>query len=108
MNNILRPFLRKFVLVFFGDILICSSPWPEHLQHVCLVLDALHTHGIHLNRSKCSFSVLFVTYLGHVISSDVVAMDSDKVELVSSSPEPCLPQGVRSFMTLAGYYRKFV
>jgi hypothetical protein len=52
--------------------------------------------------------VPFVAYLGHVISSDVVAMDSDKVELVSSSPEPCLPQGVRSFMTLAGYYRKFV
>ena len=55
MNDVLRPFLRRFVLVFFDDILIYSSSWSEHLQHLRTVLDALRAHCLHLKRSKCSF-----------------------------------------------------
>jgi len=79
MNDVLRPYLRRFVLVFFDDILIYSSSWAEHLQHVAIVLNELRAHRLHLKRSKCSFGATSVAYLGHVISKDGVAMDADKV-----------------------------
>jgi len=84
MNEVLRPFLRRFVLVFFDDILIYSSSWSEHLQHVVLVFSALRAHGLYLKRSKCSFGALSVDYLRHVISTDDVAMDNDKVVVVAA------------------------
>ena len=108
MNDVLRPFLRRFVLVFFDDILIYSSSWSEHLQHMGLVFTALRAHGLFLKRSKCSFEAFSVAYLGHVISADGVAMDSDKVTAVASWSTPRSPRGVRGFLGLAGYYRKFI
>jgi hypothetical protein len=75
MNDVLRPFLRRFVLVFFDDILIYSTSWSERLQHVGLVFTTLRAHGLFLKRSKCSFGAVSVAYLGHVISADGVAME---------------------------------
>ena len=88
MNEVLHPFLRKFVLVFFDDILIYSTSRAEHLHHVCLVLDTLRQHQLFLKRSKCSFGQPSVAYLGHVISEHGVAMDRGKVEAVLAWPQP--------------------
>ena len=107
-NTTLHSLLRKCVLVFFDDILIYSTSWAAHLQHVGLVLSALRAHGLFLKRPKCSFGASSVAYLGHVISKDGVAMDSDKVEAVAAWPAPRSPRGVRGFLGLAGYYRKFI
>jgi len=79
MNDVLRPFLRRFVLVFFDDILIYSSSWSEHLQHLRTILDAFRAHRLHLKCSKCSFGPASVAYLGHIIYAGGVAMDADKV-----------------------------
>jgi len=57
------------VLVFFDDILIYSSSWAEHLQHVAIVLRALQDHHLYLKCSKCSFGASSVAYLGHEISA---------------------------------------
>jgi hypothetical protein len=65
MNDVLSPYLRRFVLVFFDDILIYSSSWAEHLQHVAIILNELRAHRLHLKRSKCSFGTTSVAYLGH-------------------------------------------
>jgi hypothetical protein len=108
MNDVLHPFLRRFVLVFFDDILIYNTSWSEHLQHVGLVFTALRAHGLFLKRSKCSFGTPSVAYLDHVISTDGVAMDSDKVAAVASWPLLRSPRGVRGFLGLVGYYRKFI
>ena len=70
MNDVLRPFLRRFVLVFFDDNLIYSSSWSDHLRHVKLVFEALRSHQLYLKRSKCYFGEESVSYLGHVISAD--------------------------------------
>ena len=67
MNEVLRPFLRRCVLVFFDDILIFSRTETEHLQHVRAVLSTLRHHGLVLKRSKCSFGERRIHYLGHVI-----------------------------------------
>jgi hypothetical protein len=79
MNDVLQPFLRWFVLVFFNDILIFSSSWSEHLRHLHLVFTKLQEHSLLIKRSKCAFGERNVAYLGHVISVDDVAMDAATV-----------------------------
>lgn len=108
MNDVLRPFLRRFVLVFFDDILIYSSSLAEHLRHVRTVLTMLHQHRLFVKRSKCAFGVDSISYLGHIISATGVAMDPDKVRAVADWPTPRSARAVRGFLGLAGYYRKFV
>jgi hypothetical protein len=80
MNDVLRAYLWRFVLVFFDDILIYGTTWTEHLQHVRLVLLVLLQHKLAIKQSKCSFGVSSISYLGHIISDAGVAMDPAKVE----------------------------
>lgn len=108
MNEVLGGFLRRFVLVFFDDILIYSATWTEHLIHVKAVLETLHTNKLFVKESKCNFGATSVAYLGHIISAKGVAMDSSKIEAVTSWPIPKSPRGLRGFLGLAGYYRKFI
>jgi hypothetical protein len=108
MNDVLRPFLRRFVLVFFDDILIYSSSWADHLRHLRAVLSILRQHRLFVKRSKCAFGLPSVAYLGHVISAAGVAMDPAKVQAVQDWPQPRSARAVRGFLGLAGYYRKFV
>jgi hypothetical protein len=108
MKSVLRPFLRKFVLVFFDDILIYSPNWSSHLQHLNAVFSALRANHLRLKLSKCSFARPTVTYLGHVISAAVVAMDQDKVAAITSWPQPRAARGLRRFLGLADYYCRFI
>jgi hypothetical protein len=78
------------------------------LQHLNAVLSALREHQLKLKRAKCSFAQSSVAYLGHIISADGVAMDKEKVEAVSSWPQPRSVRGLRGFLGLAGYYRRFI
>ena len=102
MNDILRAFLRQFVLVFFDDILIYSSTWADHLRHLCAVFLVLRQHRLFVKRSKCAFGIDYISYLGHIISA------STKVQTVMDLPQPHSARGVCGFLGLAGYYRKFV
>lgn len=61
-----------------------------------------------MKRSKYLFGTRQVFYLGHIISVEGVAMNSTKVDTMTSCPEPCSPWGVRSFLGLASYYRNFI
>jgi hypothetical protein len=108
MNVVLRAYLRRFVLVFFDDILIYSASWADHLRHLRVVLAVLRQHRLFVKRSKCSFGVDTVAYLGHTISGAGVAMDPAKVQAIHDWPQLHSAQAVRSFLGLAGYYRKFI
>jgi hypothetical protein len=108
MNIVLKPFLRRCVLVFFDDILVYSATWTEHLQHLRAVFDVLRQHQLHLKRSKCTFATTSVHYLGHAISKEGVAMDATKVAAVQSWPQPRSVRGLRGFLGLSGYYRRFI
>ena len=68
MHSIFKSVLRKFVLVFFDDILICSKSWEEHVQQVEKVLQLLEEQQLYSNPSKCAFGVQEVEYLGHIVS----------------------------------------
>jgi hypothetical protein len=108
MIDVLRPFLRWFVLVFFDDILFYSPSWSEHLCLVSLVLAKLQEHQLTVKKSKCSFGAHEVAYLDHVISAAGVTMDDQKVCAVLDWPMPGSVQAVRIFLRLAGYYRRFI
>lgn len=108
MNDVLRPFLHQFVLVFFDDILVYNSSWSDHIRHVKVVLELMQQHQLYLKRSKCAFGEESVAYLGHVISADGVAMDSQKVMAIIDWATPRSVRAVRGFLGLAGYYRKFI
>lgn len=98
MNDVLGPSLRRFVLVFFDDILIYSSTWAEHLQHVKAVLQRLQEHRLFAKRSKCFFGEESVGYLGHIISHTGV----------EAWPRTRTLRALRGFLGLTGYYRKFI
>jgi hypothetical protein len=108
MNDVLRSFLRRFVLVFFDDILIYSKTWADHLRHLRAVLDELRRHQLFVKRTKCSFGAPAVAYLGHIISAAGVAMDLAKVQAIHDWSAPRSARAIRGFLRLAGYYRKFV
>ncbi|GJX69685.1 transposon ty3-G gag-pol polyprotein [Tanacetum coccineum] len=108
MNDLFRQYLRKFILVFFDDILIYSKSIDEHVEHVREVLGILKANHLFVKASKCCFGVTQVNYLGHVINSNGVSVEAAKVEAVLSWPVPTNAKGVRGFLGLAGYYRKFI
>ena len=68
MNSIFCPYLRKFVLVFFDDILINNPNWSIHLGHVCKAFEILRQHHFYIKVSKCAFGMQELEYLGHIIT----------------------------------------
>jgi hypothetical protein len=104
MNQGLAPYLGKFCVIYVDDVLIYSKTADEHLEHIRLVLQ---TH-VHIKLSKCYFRRSSVNFLGHVVESEHIGMDSDKVEAVQNWPPPKCFTKVRGFLGLAGYYQKFI
>jgi hypothetical protein len=96
------------VLVFFDDILINNSDWQEHLKHLDEVLNILQTNNLFVKLSKCSFGVLEIEYVGHVVTGQGVSMDKDKVKVVLDWPIPKNVKQLRGFLGLTGYYRRFI
>jgi hypothetical protein len=108
MNGVFRTFLDKSVVVFLDDILIYSKNEREHEEHLRQVLQCLRDNQLYGSLSKCAFFRSEVKYLGHVISGDGISVDPSKIEAIMNWPAPTSVTEVRSFMGLAGYYRRFV
>jgi hypothetical protein len=82
MNQIFQHALRKYVLVFFDDILVYSATWKDHLIHLESVLQILQQNVLYVKLSKCAFGVEEIEYLGHVVSRKGVTMEQTKVQAV--------------------------
>ncbi|KAJ1702159.1 hypothetical protein LUZ63_001938 [Rhynchospora breviuscula] len=108
MNCVFKPFLRQFVLVFFDDILIYSPDLASHVKHLQLTLQTLRTNQLFAKLSKCVFAVTQIEYLRFIISETGVATDPKKITAMQSWPIPTTIKGLRGFLGLTGYYRKFI
>ncbi|KAL0337561.1 UNVERIFIED_CONTAM: Retrovirus-related Pol polyprotein from transposon [Sesamum calycinum] len=107
MNKTLQPFLDQFVIVFIDDILIYSSSREEH-EHLRTVLHILRENQLYAKFSKCEFWMEEIAFLGHVVSKERVQPDPAKVKAIMEWEPPKNVSEVRSFLGLAGYYRRFV
>jgi len=108
MNIVFRPFLDKFVVVIIDDILVYSKTRKEHANHLRMVLKTLKEHKLYAKLKKCEFWLERVQFLGHIVTKDGISVDPAKVEAIVNWPRPTSVSQVRSFLGIAGYYRKFV
>jgi hypothetical protein len=108
MNSVFMPELDKFVVVFIDDILVYSKNEAEHTKHLHTVLQRLRDHQLYAKLSKCEFWLKEIKFLGHTISQDGISVDPEKVQEVMDWKPPTTIRQIRSFLGLAGYYRRFI
>jgi hypothetical protein len=108
MNFIFMLELDKFIVVFIDDILVYSQSTDEHEEHLRVVLQRLLDHQLYAKFSKCEFWINEVSFLGHVISPEGIIVDPGMVRDVLDWKPPKFVHQVRSFLGLAGYYRRFI
>ncbi|KAJ9546644.1 hypothetical protein OSB04_019187 [Centaurea solstitialis] len=108
MNQLFRPFIGKFVVVYIDDILIYSATFGEHVDHVRQVLTLLCRDKFYAAIKKCVFMVPKVLFLGYVISGEGIQVDESKVAAVKQWPTPKTITEVRSFHGLTSFYRRFI
>nr|GFB49635.1 putative reverse transcriptase domain-containing protein [Tanacetum cinerariifolium] len=96
------------VIVFIDDILVYSKTREEHEDHLRIVLEILRKKKIYAKFSKCDFWLGQMAFLGHIVSADGITIDPAKVEAITEWPRLTTVTEVRSFLGLAGYYRRFV
>ena len=108
MHRIVQPYLDQFIIVFVDDILIYSQSEWEHKYHLRIVLQLFRDHQLYAKFSKFEFWIIEVRFLGHVVSVSGVSIDLEKVEAMMSWERPKSVFEIRSFLRLAGYYRRFI
>ncbi|KAL0549531.1 hypothetical protein IC582_014016 [Cucumis melo] len=108
MNMIFHQYLDQFVIVFIDDILVYSIDRQSPEEHLRIVLQTLRDKQLYARFSKCEFWLEQVVFLGHVVSAKGVSVDPQKVEAVVNWERPTSATEVRSFLGLAGYYRRFI
>lgn len=96
------------MLVFFEDILVYNKSWQLHLSQLAKVLKVLQSHQFVVNKQKCVFRQKHLDYLGHVNSDKGVSVDPTKIISVLQWSLPKNVKGVRGFLGLTGYCRRFI
>ena len=108
MNRLFQPYLRKYIVIFFDDILIYSQSVREHVLHLETAFRVLMKGKFTLKLSKCSFAQRQIEYLGHIVSGKGVQPVPDKIQAIQQWPPPRTARSLRGFLGLIGFYRRFI
>ncbi|GJS41959.1 putative reverse transcriptase domain-containing protein [Tanacetum coccineum] len=108
MNQVCKPYLDKFVIVFIDDILIYSKNKKEHEEHLKAILGLLKKEELYAKFSKCEFWIPNVQYLGHVIDSQGIHVDPAKIKSIKDWTSPKTSTEIRQFLGLVGYFQRFI
>ena len=108
MNKIFAEYLDQFTVVFIDDILVYSKSREEHEEHLRIALQLLRDNQLYAKLTKCDFWLEEVAFLGHIISKEGLSVDPAKIDAVVKWERPKNASEIRSFLGLAGYYRRFV
>jgi hypothetical protein len=108
MNDVFRPFLDDFVIVYLDDILIFSETWDEHVRHVKKVLDTFQRKNLYVKLSKCGFGKIALVYLGHIVGEGKLKIDPSKIDVIVNWTEPKSVTNIWSFLGDVQYWRRFI
>ena len=106
MTGILKDL--PFAIAYLDDIIIFSKTPPEHLSHICMVYEKLKSANLSMKKSKCSFFLKEIQYLGHILSATGIWPLPSKTHAIQNMNPPTTPKQVRAFLGLVGSYRKFM
>ena len=108
MKSIFHHETDDFVIIYIDDILIFSKTKEEHAKHLGIVLKKLRENKLYANEAKSEFALQEIEFLGHVGNEEGIKPDARKLKAIQEWQEPQTQKGVRSFLGLANYYRKFI
>ncbi|CCD25382.1 uncharacterized protein NDAI_0F00630 [Naumovozyma dairenensis CBS 421] len=108
MNHVLRDYIGEFCIVYLDDILNYSKTNEEHIKHIRKIMEALRAHHLFAKKSKCSFFLHQVGFLGHVINATGIHSDPEKIECIKNWIAPKDNKSCQRFLGLIGYYRRFI
>jgi hypothetical protein len=108
MNDILRDFLHKLVIVYLDDVCIYNRTLEEHLERLRLVLQRFKEEGLKLRLDKCFFSLQEIEYLCYTVSAGTISVSTKKVEAVADWPVPTTQKKVSSFVQFCSFYGRFI
>ena len=108
INNILWEYLNQFVVIYLDDILIYFKTKEQHVQHICKVLQALQNAGLWVKPEKSLFYFKEVHFLGFIVTSEGLWMNSEKIQSVVEWPVPKNVKKVQFFLEFTNFYRKFI
>ena len=109
-NRLMRKVLDGLDCVgrFVDDVIIFSDSWQDHLRDIRLVLERLKNAGLTVKPSKCKFGYEEIEFVGHKVTVEGLSPREQKVREILDVPRPTTKRQVKSFLSLAGYYSRFI
>src|SRR5436190_15786290 len=108
MYYVLRDYINKICFVYLDDIIILGSSLQEHIENITKVFNKLREANLKIQPDKSSFFRKEVEYLGHVITTENIKPNPDKIKTIQNFPLPKRTTEIKSFLGLLGYYRRFI
>lgn len=108
MDNVLRKHIGVICLVYMDDIIVFSTSLTEHIDNLAKIFRTLEEHNLKIQLDKSEFLQKEVAFLGHIVTSEGVKPNPDKIQIIKEWPLPSNEKQLRGFLGILGYYRKFV
>jgi hypothetical protein len=108
MDKILKEHIGEFVTVYLDDIIIYSENFNKHIEHIKKVLEKLEENNLIVKLKKCNFGNRKIEYLGHEIGKNRIKPNEHKIKRIRDMKRPKNAKGIRSFVMLCSYYRRFI